>query len=92
MCTTFNDFTPVQNENLICTANGGETVRDDKCRSTFFQHLKCGLNQRFCLGIDIGGRLIQNENSRVEGEGTSERDQLAFSSRKCAAFFDNWFI
>src|SRR5207302_11047360 len=54
-----------QNEYLIRTLDGGESVRDDEGGSAPAQGVKSVLNERLALAVQAGGGFIEDEDSRI---------------------------
>ena len=73
MIALFPDLTFVNDENPVGVFDRRQPVRDDQCRAIFQQFAKRFLNQPFRLGVHRAGRLVENENFRVEGERPGER-------------------
>ena len=87
MISCFFHLTIFQYKNLICMLNRRHPVCDDQCRSSPLQHFRCLLDAMFCFCIDIRCRLIQNQNSRIECQSASKRDQLPLTKGKRAPAF-----
>ncbi len=77
MSTTFNDMPRIQNQNLICILDGGQAMSDDKGRATFFDHFHSPLDNLLCLRINVGSRLIQDQNFRIGKESAGKGNELA---------------
>lgn len=70
------NFSAMQHQNLIRIANGRQAMGDNEGGAAPFYDLERILDQRLGLRVDISGRFIQNENSRIERERPGEGDQL----------------
>jgi hypothetical protein len=44
---------------------GSQRVSDDKCRPSADKRFQRGMNQRFALGVDGIGRLIEDEDAGI---------------------------
>jgi len=67
----------------------GEPVRDDDESGKAEIAPKTLKNSLFCRGIKTGGRLIQNQDSRLLQKGPREGKALALSSGNLAAVRSN---
>ena len=79
MGTTFDNMSLFQNHDTVTVADSGETVCDDKSRTSAHQFIHTILYDLFRSGIDGGGCLIEDQDRRISNGGTGDRKQLALS-------------
>ena len=75
-----HQFAFVQDKEAVSKAQGGKTVRDGKSRPSLHKTLECFLYLRFGFSVNRGGRLIEDENSRIFQDGPGNRQTLTFSA------------
>lgn len=89
MSSVFSDVTVVQYDNLISFFYGLETMGDnDECPS-FTQSIERLRNFRFRKRIKCGSGLIQYNDFGILEEESSNRETLAFTTRKPDTLFSN---
>ena len=66
----------LHHKDTIGTADGGKAVGNDKAGPALHQSIKCILNLAFGMGIDGGGRLVQDHNGRIAHGGSGDGDEL----------------
>src|SRR6185437_14609534 len=88
--TTHIIYVPlIQHENCISFDQGGQPMRDnDHCPSTRYPG-NVGVDNRLALSIEGAGRLIQNQDRRIDDQRTRNRETLALSSRQVWRAFVN---
>src|SRR5439155_11565979 len=86
---TLADFSVFQDENLVCAANGGETVRDDESSSAKHQVGERLLHEHLGLRIQFGGGFVQNENGRILQNRARNGDALPLAAAQARAAFAN---
>ena len=75
------NFAVVQHDDVVGALNRRKPVRDDQ-RSAIAHHALNGLlDQLLSLSVDRAGGLIQNQQRRIEGQGTRKRNQLFLADR-----------
>ena len=77
-----DDTALIHDHDEIGIANRGEPVGDHERGAPLHQLRDAALDQRLRLGIDVGGRLVEDEHLGVAEQGARERDQLALSGRE----------
>ena len=87
------DLAAVQYNNHIRILHGGDSLRDDElCRSgqLFTESLA---DQRVGVGIDCGGRVVQNQNLWLFQQGARNAQTLLLTAGDvCAALFDHGVV
>ena len=77
MRAVLHDLAVVDVEDLVRVLDGGQPVGDDEARATLEQMPQAGLQRLLGAGVDVRGRLVQNQDARVGEQHTRERDELA---------------
>ena len=54
---------------------------DDEARPSGLQAVHSLLHEHLCSGVDVRGRLVEDEDCRLGGEGARNRDELALTGR-----------
>ena len=65
MRPVFDDMSVIHDNDAIDAMDGGKAMRNDDRRSPFGEIVQRLTNLDFGLGIDIGGRLIEDDDRRV---------------------------
>ena len=76
MVALFDQFALFEHQDAIDIADGREAVGDDDRGPVFEQLFQGILNQRLGAHIQIGGRLIQNQNAGITNRGAGKGQQL----------------
>ena len=87
MAAPLAHFAAVHHQDLVGTADGREAVGDDDGGALAHQLGDGVLDELFGLGVDAGGRLVEDEDFRVEGQGPGKGQQLALAGRQSRAAF-----
>src|SRR4051794_39950280 len=87
MGPTFDDASVFDDEDLVGTTDGRETVRDHEGGASPHEVRETFLDERFGLGVEARGRFVENENAGVGKDRAGYRDALALSARKFHATF-----
>src|ERR1700686_3202722 len=74
------DLAMFHHQNLVGTANGGKTVRDDKRGASLHQISETLLDHLFGFGVEAGSCLVQNQNLRLSQNRAGNGDPLSLSS------------
>ena len=82
----FDDAAVLHHENTVCPAYGREAVGDDERRTARRSVLDGAAHGGFTLGVERGGRLVQQQYRRVAHQRAGERDALALAAGEAAAF------
>ena len=62
---------------MIDAGNGARTVGDDNDDALALAHSKDRARQRFvAFGVEVGVRLVENDQERIAVDGAGERDPL----------------
>ena len=78
---TFFDDTPLdQNEYTIGMRNGREAMGNDECGPSFHEVFEGFLHDNFSLGIQSGGRLVQDQNRCIFQQRPGNADTLFFTA------------
>ena len=76
----------VHDQNLIDAGNGAWAVGDDDDDALAFAHAENCAGQRFvALGVEVGVRLIENDQERIAVDRAGERDPLRLAGGKRSA-------
>jgi len=75
----------VKHQDLIHILNGRESMGNCNRRASRHQREQRIANQELGLGVYAGGRLVEDEEARIEGERPSERQQLLLPDRQRGA-------
>ena len=65
-----------QDDDAVGAADGGQAVGDDDGSSALHQPFQGLLDQHFCLSIDRGSGLIQDQDRGVFKDGAGDRQAL----------------
>ena len=63
------DLTILHHNDVVCPRDGGQPVSDHNYGFVFDELCHRTLDHRFVFGINIGGRLVQNDDRRVFQHG-----------------------
>ena len=88
----FDDLTVVHDEDQVCLADGGKTVRHDKARSAFHHRSERVLNLHFGSGVDGGGRFVEDQHGRERKHNACNAKELLLSLRKSAVLTDDGIV
>src|ERR1019366_8888633 len=93
MVAVLDDSSFLDHQDLVCPANGGEPMGDDKRGAPLHQIGEPFLNQGFRLGVETRGGLVENQNAGVGQDGARDRDSLALPARQLhPAFADDGVV
>src|SRR5512144_1210092 len=70
----------VEHEDLIGMRDRRQPMRDDEHRSASEQSVDRLLDETLGLRVERGGRLIENEDRRIDEQGTRDREALALAT------------
>ena len=84
MGTGLPDLPLVHHNDLIRVLDGGQPVRHHNRGAACHQLFQSVLYPLLRLGINIGGGLVQNEDSRIKGQRPGEGEQLPRVVRESA--------
>src|SRR5437588_1883908 len=77
-----DDGTILHQQNQIGAPDGGEAVRDDERGAVGKQIGHRGLNQLLALGVEVAGRLVQDEDLRRRQDRASDGEPLLLTARQ----------
>ncbi len=83
----FADLAVFKHKNLIRTANGCQTMRDDKSGAADHQIGESFLHIHFGLGIQFRSCFVENEDGRVFKYGTRDGDALPLAAAQAGSAF-----
>lgn len=92
MVALLEDLPVLQDDDVIGVLDGGETVRDHEHRADALNLLQGVLDDKFGLGIDIGGGLIKDENLRFMQDGAGKGKELALAGGEILAPFQDLLV
>jgi len=68
-------------------------MRDDQARPSLHDHVECGLDRGFVVGVERTGRFVEDQDARVLEEHSSDRETLALAAGELvAAFADDGLV
>ena len=85
--SVFDDSSMIENEDLICVADGAQSMRDDKSGAAVEQDFQRILQSRLGSTVDAAGGFIQNQNCRVRQHGSCETDELPLTGTHSGSAF-----
>ena len=80
MATALDDPAPVQDEDLVGLLDGPEAVGDDERGAPLDQLGQGLLDQVLGLHVHRRGRVVQDEDARVEQQGARDGDALLLAA------------
>lgn len=92
VCTVFYHMTVIEHGNLVRKLHSRKTVCNQNCALAGNHLIKLGIDLIFGIGIQSGGRLVQNENIFVMISCTCNRDSLPLPAGGLYGFFIVPFI
>src|SRR5262252_5716868 len=78
----FGDAAVVDDDDARGAPHGRQAVRDHDRRPAAHQLGDAAFDHALGLGIDAGGRLVEDQDLGVAGQGAREREQLALAGRE----------
>ena len=66
----------VQHQDLVGVAHGADALGDDKAGAPFHQPVERLLDLVLGDGVDAAGRVVQDQDARVEQQGAGDGDAL----------------
>ena len=88
MRTGFHDLTVIHNEDHICFADGGKSMRNDEAGSSLHHLGECVLNPHFRSGIDRGGCFVENQHGGKCEHNARNAEKLFLTLGKTAVIAD----
>ena len=80
MVSGFDNPAPVEHDDAIRMADGGQPVGDHQRCPVLHQFFQSLLDAQFGGGVDIGGGFIKQDQLRVSGKGPGDGNKLALST------------
>src|SRR5450756_1760644 len=77
----------VQDQDLVCSQHGADTLGDDEDGALAVQAQQRFLDTRFGIDVDRTRTVVQDENARLEQQGSGDGDTLLLTPREVAAAF-----
>ena len=74
MLACFHHLTVIQDDYLVGVADSGQAVGDNDGSAALQHALQSLLDQHLGIGVDVGGRFIQDDDARVTHHGPGETD------------------
>ena len=89
----FGDEAAFEDDDLVRVANRAQTVRDGDDSAAFHQSLERFHHELLRLGVERGGRFVENEDGGVANDGARDADALTLATGKReAAFADHRIV
>ena len=87
-----HDAATIHHHDAVGTLYRGETVSDDQGGASLLQSLQCLLDGGFRLGIEGGGRLVEQQQRRIAQDGAGDGDTLALSAGEAHAALTQFLV
>ena len=84
-----DETTSVEDGDLVDTRDRGGAVRDDQDRLSLDEAGEGFLNIGFGFRVGEGGGLVEDEDGRIDEEGSRDRDALRLTTRGVSIFPDD---
>src|SRR5215207_1358747 len=78
--TSRRDPTVVEHDQLVGEGEGREPVRDDDRRPALHRLAEPGADPRLGRGVDARGRVVEDQDSRLEDQRARDRDPLSLTA------------
>ena len=75
----------VEHDDAVGLADRRQTVRDDEGGAALQQLTQRVLDDDLGLRVDVGRRLVQDEDARLGDDGAGEADELSLAQREVLA-------
>ena len=82
MAAALAERAPVEDQDVVHVLDGRQPVCDGDGRPSLHQDVQGVADHQFRLGIHARRRLVQNQDTWVEGQRTGERQQLLLPDRQ----------
>ena len=94
MGTGLDDFSLLQDDDLVGIDDGGESVGNhhDGLGSLGNQRVKSCLHLVLTLSVESAGGLIEEEHAWISHETSCDRDSLLLTSRETRASLTHWLV
>src|SRR5215212_4617106 len=92
MLTLRDDFALVQNNNFVGVYYGTNALCDHKGCASPHESIECFLDLRLRIEVNTRGRVIQDENTRVEEQGAGNSNALLLSAGERGTAFPNMCV
>src|SRR5215212_1735158 len=84
-----NNFALIQNDDFIGVYYSTNALCDHKGCASPHESIESFLDLRLRIEVNTGGRVIQDENARVEEQGAGNRNALLLSAGERGTAFPN---
>ena len=85
MRALLHQATFVQHEDQVGREDGAQAMGNDQAAAPFHHPLQRLLDQRLALGIEVAGRLIQNEHAGILEDHAGDGHPLLLAARQPVA-------
>ncbi len=82
MCTALAELALMHHKDLVRRLNSGQTMGDHNGGPSVEKFFYGTLHEKFCFGVNAGGRFIQHENAGVHRQRPGKRDELLLADRQ----------
>src|ERR1700744_3887871 len=82
MGALLDDLAVFEDDDLAGAAGGGEAVGDDDGGAAVEEALEASLDRFLGPHVDVGGRLVEDQDAGLGEEGAGEGDELALARRE----------
>ena len=79
MVPLLDDFSVFEDEDTVEGTHGGEPVGYHETRPPLHQFVQPALNEHFAPGINVAGRLVEQQYGGIRNRGTGNVEQLPLS-------------
>ena len=87
MASPFDNFSVFQNKDLVCVADGGKPVGDDKTGAVSHEPIQSFLDEAFGGVVHTGRRFVEDEDGRVLEQSPGDGEALFFTHAEFDAPF-----
>src|SRR5208337_2723104 len=87
--TALDDAACLDHQDLVGAADGREAVSDDERGASTHQVGKAALDDGLRLGVETGGRLVENEDAGIGQDGAGDGEALALAAAELYAALAN---
>src|SRR5215212_8901926 len=87
-----DNFAFIQNDNFVGVDHRADALCDDEGRASPHESIECFLDLRLRIEVNTGGRVIQDENARVEEQGAGNSNALLLSAGERGTAFPDMCV
>ena len=73
------DLAILEHQDQVRPLNGRQSVGNDEAGTVLLQLIHSCLDLDLCVGVHVGGSLVQDQHLRIGDHGTGDCDQLALA-------------